>query len=108
TAQERGREALQRMHAQGFLSQEALQNALGESPSFKTPPAFELRFASAFTNLVLSQLDSQFPRARIERGGLRIISTLDVDLQEGASCLTRFYAARLAGLPDPTVECDVL
>lgn len=107
-AQERGQEVLERMHAQGFLSQEVLENAIGESPSFQAPPPFELQFASAFTNLVLSQLDSQFPRARIERGGLRIISTLDVELQRGASCLTRFYAARLSGLPDPAVECDAL
>jgi membrane peptidoglycan carboxypeptidase len=107
-AQERGREVLERMYAQGFLSQEEMDRALEESPSFETPPPVEFRFASAFTNLVLSQLDSQFPRARIERGGLRIISTLDVDLQRGAACLTRFYAARLAGLPDPDVECEVL
>ncbi len=108
TALERGRETLELMNAQGFLSNEALENALGESPRFQAPPPFELQFASAFTNLVLSQLDSQFPRARIERGGLTIISTLDYELQTGASCVTAFYAARLAGLPEPTIECEAL
>ena len=49
-----------------------------------------------------------FSARRIERGGLTIISTLDFDLQKGASCVTAFYAARLAGLPDPAVECEAL
>jgi membrane peptidoglycan carboxypeptidase len=53
-------------------------------------------------------LDSRFPRARIERGGLTIISTLDYDLQDQSSCVTMFYAARLAGLPDPLTECEPL
>ena len=46
--------------------------------------------------------------ARIERGGLTVISTLDYDLQRKASCVTAFYAARVAGLPDPIIECDSL
>jgi len=110
TALQRGRETLELMKAKGFLSNEATANALGESPVFQTPPppSGKPEFASAFTNLLLSQLDSRFPRARIERGGLTIISTLDYDLQKGSSCVTTFYAARLAGLPDPVIECEPL
>ena len=110
TALQRGRETLELMKAQGFLSNEATANALGESPVFLTPPppSGKPEFASAFTNLLLSQLDSRSPRARIERGGLTIISTLDYDLQKGSSCVTTFYAARLAGLPDPVIECEPL
>jgi len=108
TALQRGRETLERMKAQGLLSNEATGNALGESPLFQTPPPLSGQPAAAFTNLLLSQLDSRFPRSRIERGGLAIVSTLDFDLQKGASCVTAFYAARLAGLPDPGIECDAL
>ncbi len=110
TAIEGGREAIQKMQTQGLLSDEAATNALGESPFFQTPPpfAFTPQPAAAFTNLLLSQLDSRFPRARIERGGLTIISTLDFDLQKQSSCVTAFYAARLAGLPDPVIECESL
>ncbi len=107
-ALERGRETLQKMSALGFLSDEATANALGESPFFQTPPPSVPQPAAAFVNLLLTQLDSQFPRARIERGGLTIISTLDFDVQQQASCVTAFYAARLAGLPDPLIECDSL
>jgi membrane peptidoglycan carboxypeptidase len=108
TALQRGRETIELMRAQKLLSDEATANALGESPLFQTPPPAKPQFASAFTNLLLSQLDSRFPRSRLERGGLRIISTLDYDLQIQSSCLTTFYAARLAGLPDPRVECESL
>lgn len=108
TALERGRETVQWMQARGLLSNEATMNALGESPSFQTPPPPQPQVASAFINLLLTQLDSQFPRQRIERGGLTILSTLDYAVQRQSSCVTAFYAARLAGLPDPNLQCDAL
>ncbi|MGZ9223245.1 MAG: transglycosylase domain-containing protein, partial [Anaerolineales bacterium] len=88
TALQRGRETLELMKAQKLLSNEATANALGESPVFQTPPPARPQLASAFTNVLLSQLDSRFPRARIERGGLTIISTLDYELQKQSSCVT--------------------
>src|SRR6266508_4768897 len=108
TALERGHETLELMLAQKLLSAEATANALGEAPLFQTPPPAEPQTASAFTNLLLTQLDSRFPRQRIERGGLTIISTLDYDVQKQSSCVTAFYASRLAGLPDPVIQCDAL
>jgi membrane peptidoglycan carboxypeptidase len=108
TALERGRVTLQLMHTQKLLSDEATANALGESPLFQTPPLPQPQVASAFINLLLTQLDSRFPRQRIERGGLTIISTLDYEVQKQSSCVSAFYAARLAGLPDPAIQCDAL
>lgn len=108
TALERGRETIRKMSALGFLSDEATANALGESPFFQPPPPSDVQPAAAFVNLLLAQLDSQFPRARIERGGLTIISTLDFNVQQQASCVSAFYAARLAGLRDPSIQCDSL
>ena len=108
TALERGRETITLMQIQGLLSAEAALKARGDSPLFQTAPSPEPQPAAAFVNLLLSQLDAQFPRERIERGGLKIISTLDSDLQKQSSCVTAFYAARLAGLPDPVIQCDAL
>jgi membrane peptidoglycan carboxypeptidase len=108
TALERGRETLTLMQIQGLLSPEDALEARGESPRFETAPSPERQPAAAFVNLLLAQLDSQFPRERIERGGLKIISTLDYDLQQQSSCVTAFYAARLAGLPDPLIRCEAL
>jgi len=107
-ARERGLQVIQRMQTLKFLSNEAAANAFGESPFFQTPPPTQPEPAAAFVNLLLTQLDSQFPRARIQRGGLAIISTLDYDLQKQSSCVSAFYAARLVGLPDPLLECEAL
>ena len=108
TATERGQETIRLMQTQKLLSDEATANALGESPLFQTPPPPQPQVASAFINLLLTQLDSRFPRERIERGGLMITSTLYYEVQKQSSCVTAFYAARLAGLPDPTIPCDAL
>jgi len=107
-ALQRGKETIEMMSSLGTLSDQAEDNALGESPFFQTPPPTQPGVAPAFVNLLLAQLDSQFPRERVERGGLNIISTLDYDLQRQASCVTAFYAARLAGLRDPLIECESL
>jgi membrane peptidoglycan carboxypeptidase len=107
-ALERGQETLRLMRIQNLLSEEATANALGESITFGTPSPPQPQVAAAFINLLLNQLDSQFPRERLERGGLKVISTLDYDVQQQSSCVTAFYAARLAGLPDPAIQCEAL
>jgi len=110
-ATQRGREVLHMMNGFKLLSDEALDLALAESPTFadSTPPqpdtSTPLSAGSAFVNLVLAQAETQIPRDRIERGGLTIITSLDFDLQRQASCVTEVYAARLAGLPEPGAEC---
>lgn len=61
--------------------------------------------APAFLHLVLSQLDQQFTRTRIERGGVIVTTSLDYDLQQQAACTTLVYAARLSGSADPSEPC---
>jgi len=102
-ALERGKETIRMMSTLGLLSGQETENAFGESPFFQTPPPASPQVAPAFVNLLLAQLDTQFPRDRIERGGLTILSTLDYDLQKQSSCVTALYAARLAGLSDPLI-----
>ena len=103
---QRGREILYVMRDLGLIPFELASISLGENPAIvpalPTPPGV----APAFLNLVLAQVDSQIPRGRIQRGGMVVISTLDYDLQKNAACVTEVYAARLAGLPDPSAECD--
>ncbi|MCF6278524.1 MAG: transglycosylase domain-containing protein, partial [Anaerolineales bacterium] len=53
--------------------------------------------APAFLRLMFSQLDAIYPRERIERGGLTIISSLDLDLQTRATCAVATQVARLSG-----------
>jgi len=113
-ALQRGREVLYILDSLKLAHPTDIANALAETPALQPPPQADPstgsgqrpRPAPAFVNLVLSQLDSRFPRARIERGGLTIITTLDFDLQKQASCAAEVYAARLAGLPEPSAECE--
>jgi membrane peptidoglycan carboxypeptidase len=92
------------MQALGFLSDEEANLALAESTKFSPLPEGkgaggedENEFAPAFLNLVFQQLDAKFDRARIERGGLTIITSLDYELQNQASCAMQVYMARLQG-----------
>lgn len=52
----------------------------------------------AFLNLVIDQVETQIPRSRIYRGGLRIITSLDAALQSEVSCIARLQQDRLANV----------
>ncbi len=105
-ALQRGREVIHILNQLGLASNEATALALAETSeitsALPTPPTI----APAFVNLVLTQLETQIPRDRIERGGLTIVTTLDYDLQKQAACVTEVYATRLADLPAPETDCD--
>src|SRR5688572_12528406 len=92
---QRGREVIYILSELGIVHEGDAARALEETPAILPAPLSPPGPAEAFTNLVLSQLESQFTRERIERGGLTIITTLDYDLQKQASCATEMYAARL-------------
>lgn len=108
-ARQRGREAIHIMRELGFLSEGEANLALAESPAFAPPPSGkeaeeEGEFAPAFLNLVFQQLEARFDRARIERGGLTITTSLEYDLQTQASCAMQVYMARLQGSPSMPAE----
>jgi len=111
-ALQRGRETVHIMQALGFISEEEANQALAESPTFFPSPLQgigergEGSIAPAFLNLVFQQLDSQFARSRIERGGLTVTTSLDYDLQTQASCAMMVYMARLGGSPAMPADCE--
>ena len=103
-ALQRGRETVHIMQALGLISEEEANQALVESPTFSPLPEGsgvggegENQFAPAFLNLAFQQLDTHFNRARIERGGMTIITSLDYDLQTQAACAMQVYTARVQG-----------
>ena len=61
--------------------------------------------APAFLPLMLNQLSSFYPQERLERGGLKIISTLDLNLQKESACIVEAQVARLSGRN--IEECDI-
>jgi len=105
-ALQRGREAIHIMGSLGFLSETEANLALAESPTFASVPEEENEFAPAFLNLALQQLDTQFDRSRIERGGLTITTSLDYELQSQASCAMTVYMARLQGSSSTPADCE--
>jgi len=111
-ALQRGRETIHIMQALGFLSEEEAKAALAESPEFaqrgdeSSQNGNGGEISPAFLNLVFQKLDSQFDRARIERGGLTITTSLDYDLQVQASCAMTVYMARLQGGTSTPADCE--
>jgi len=105
-ALQRGRDLIQDLTLRGVISADEATQALTSPIGIQPAPPSTPQPGEAFVNLVLAQLDSRFSRARLERGGLTITTTLDFSLQQNAACVTAVYAARLEGLPDPEAPCD--
>lgn len=105
-ALQRGREVIYILNGLGIVNDEDTGIALAESPTIQPAPPAAPEPAPAFVNMVLSQLDSEIARDRIERGGLNIITTLDYNLQKQAVCVTEVYATRMAGLTEPERDCE--
>ncbi len=55
--------------------------------------------AVAFSRLVVQQLARQFGQERLERGGLRVITSLDYNLQVELACLVQTQLSRLTSGP---------
>ena len=94
---ERYRDVLQSMRSQGRITDQQYRQALQEKINFRPPVQSSSNLAPAFTNLVLKQLSEEFDRERILRGGLNIITSLDINLQLQASCAAANQIARLEG-----------
>lgn len=98
-ALERQQEGLSHLLVQGAITEGEYQS-LGKSlPALKTPPQPPPETAAAFTRMVLEQLAQRYGRKRIERGGLKIITTLNYDLQLQLACSLRAQLERLTGQP---------
>ena len=103
----RGEETIKAMQILKLISDQDATTVLNQFSVPDLPiPESKNAFAPAFINLAINELDQQFTRGQIERGGLNIITTLDYDLQSQASCVTLVYVHRLANTPDPTAPCN--
>lgn len=96
-ARENQQKVLDHMLAQGAISEEDYQTARQETLVFREALGQPNPVAQAFTRLALNQLSDLYGRERLERGGLRILTSLDYDLQLQVSCALRTQLARLEG-----------
>lgn len=96
-ARERQAQAIQTILASGLITTEQANQANQTSLKFQPGAEWKSNPAPAFTQLVLKQLAGQFGWERLERGGLRIITTLDYTLQDQVTCATQAHLATLRG-----------
>jgi len=93
---QREQEAISLIESRGMASKDEAILARFMPVTFQ--PAFvQVNNAPAFTALALSQLESRFNRARAERGGVIVLTTLDYELQRSTDCATQTQLARLSG-----------
>ncbi len=100
-ARERHAAALEDLFSRGVIGAPEYQQARDEALAFRAAPDESAQPYRAFTRLVVDQLAARFGRSRLERGGLRVITSLDVDLQQQAACAVQVQLARLEGRVDP-------
>ncbi len=75
-------------------------------------PGLAAQVSPALIELALQQLSTRIPISKIERGGLRILTTLDFDLQTQTSCSSlaqsqRMLSAHTNPADNPDKDCPV-
>ncbi len=106
-AKQRQELVLDVMAREGFISQIDAEVAKRETMVLKPPTKrFNLQ-APHFSVYVRQQLVKMFGEDLVNRGGLKVITTLDLDLQHQAECAARSQVARLSGgAPDAVVPAE--
>lgn len=98
------RELISRMASLGMITSDEAKEARAEPLVFQQSSEASI-VAPAFTELALDQLSTVMPRERIERGGLKLTTSMDLELQEGATCLAQIQAGRASGEDPDTTGC---
>ncbi len=93
-------EILDMLSAANVMPESEIENAKKYRLVFRQDHETTADLAPAFTNLVLRQLEEQARMPEAAYGGIKIISTLDFDLQVRTSCIihTQFLRMELAGV----------
>jgi membrane peptidoglycan carboxypeptidase len=84
-----------RMVELGFVNVQNFRKALAEEVQFRRPVPNPRDPSAVFLNLVIEQLAHEISVQRLERGGLRVITTLDYDLQLQTDCAIQEQLSRI-------------
>lgn len=107
-ARQRQHLVLDAMVRQGCISPEQAIAAKYESWDLaKFTERFDI-LAPHFSIYVRKQLEDMFGPELVYRGGLRVYTTLDLNLQEQAQCVARTHVRRLSGEDEATVIQEAL
>ncbi|MCS7092010.1 MAG: penicillin-binding protein [Patescibacteria group bacterium] len=92
-ASQRQQSVLRRMVEDGYISQEEAENAINEKLNYSERNTFK---APHFSLWIKSLLAEKYGEAVVEKGGLRVTTTLDLSLQEFAQNAVATEVAKLA------------
>ena len=90
-------QVLEAMVREGYLDAPVAEAAAAESLTFEPPPPLGNSLAAGFSQIALGQLADILGPGFAHRGGLRVTTTLDYDVQLQAECVSRTQLARLSG-----------
>jgi membrane carboxypeptidase/penicillin-binding protein len=96
-ARQRQELVLEAMFREGYISRDALVAA--KYTPLQVSPGIEQRFdilAPHFALYVRKELEELFGPQQVLRGGLRVYTSLDLELQSQAECVARLHIARLS------------
>ena len=88
-ALENQQKILQNLASSGAITAAEYASAATEKLNLYPAPAQNNEKNSPYINLVKDQLENELGKDRVERGGLNVITTLDLDLQAQLACSAR-------------------
>ena len=90
-------ETLDRLLTQGIIGADQYVNYKNSQLVFRVIGDRKPQDLAAFIRLAEEQLGSRIGAEMLERGGLNVITSLDIDLQSGLACTMKVQMARLSG-----------
>lgn len=100
-AMERQKDILQRLRTRGAISEADYQQLSMQPLALNKQLKENSGTAHAFSQLVVKQLNREINQHTVERGGLKVITSLDNDQQQQLVCILRTQLARLENNPEP-------
>lgn len=91
-AKERQKEVLRRMVEDGYITKEQADTAAGEELNYEPETGIQ---AAHFVMYVKEKLVEKYGESLVERGGLKVTTTLDLDLQNYAQATVAAEVAKL-------------
>lgn len=85
------------LREKGIITPSESETALETRMSFQEPLDWPYSHAAVFTQYAIRQLVDLMGWERLERGGMDIITTLDVAIQSQAACLTQTHLNHMKG-----------
>lgn len=103
-AREQQRAVLERLLRIGAINLQEFEQAKQSPLAFRPAVGEKEQTGRAFVRLAVEQAAGHIGRRRVERGGLRIVTTLDPDLQRQLECTAKIQLRRLSGQDDNLPE----